>query len=192
MTRSTKTAATPIKAFAAALFLFFALATTAAAEHWIHVKVDGKNDERVTVNLPVSLLQSAAALIPAEASEEARVAIDDLEMDWNDLLAFWQEVKTAPEATFVTVETPDENVKVRKEGDYLLVRTTELSEDGANVDAQFPLAVVDALLSGPEGTLNFQAALEALAAHGPGNLVTVRDGDETVRVWIDDQNEAAD
>ena len=105
-------------------------------------------------------------------------------------MAFWAEVKNAPEATFVTVESADETVKVRKEGDYLVIKTDERREGGSQVDAQFPLAVVDALLSGPEGTFNFAAALDALAAHGPGPLVTVRDGDETVRVWIDDRNEA--
>ncbi len=79
---------------------------------------------------------------------------------------------------------------VKKEGDFVLVKTTESSEDGSNVDVKFPLAVVDALLSGPEGTFDFVAAIQALADYGPGELVTVRDGNETVRVWIDDQNES--
>ena len=166
------------------LSLFFGGA--AFAEQWVHVKVEGDGDERVTVNLPVSLMRAAAAMIPQEAHDDIHVAIDDLEMDWNDLLAFWEEVKNAPEATFVTVESKDDTVNVRKEGDYVTVKTVEGS--GGQVDVKFPLAVIDALLSGPEGTLNFEAALDALADHGPGNLVTVRDGDETVRIWIDDNN----
>ena len=76
------------------------------------------------------------------------------------------------------------------EGLYVLVETTEANEDGTSVDVKFPLAVVDALLSGPEGTLNFEAAINALAAEGDGHIVSIRDGDETVRVWIDDQNES--
>lgn len=143
----------------------------------------------MTVNLPVSLLSAAAAMIPDQVQEDARIEIDELDMDWSDLMTFWQEVKNAPEATFVTVETQDETVKVRKEGEFVTVRTTESSEDGAEVNVTVPLAVIDGLLSGPEGTLNFQAALEALVAYGPGNLVSVRDDDETVRIWIDDQNE---
>lgn len=176
------------------LFLLLALTLTfsgnASADHWIHVEVKNPSaDEHVTVNLPLSLMQAAAHLIPQEVDEDVHIAIDDLDMSWSELLAFWQEVKNAPEATFVTVQSKDETVKVRKEGDYVFVRTTESSEAGAKVDVQFPLAVIDALLSGPEGTLNFQGALQALADFGPGNLVTVKDGDETVRVWIDDQNE---
>ncbi len=177
-----------------ALFLLLALTLTfsgsALADHWIHVEVKNPSaDEHVTVNLPLSLMQAAAHLIPQEVDEDVHIAIDDLDMSWSELLAFWQEVKNAPEATFVTVQSKDETVNVRKEGDYVFVRTTESTAAGTKVDVKFPLAVIDALLSGPEGTLNFQGALQALADFGPGNLVTVQDGDETVRVWIDDQNE---
>lgn len=178
-----------------ALFLLLALTLifsgSAMAEHWIHVKIENANEEeQVTVNLPLSLMQAAANMIPQEVDEDINISFDDLDMSWNELLDFWAEVKNAPEATFVSVQTKNETVKVRKEGDYVYVRTTESNEHGAKVDVQFPLAVIDALLSGPEGTLNFQGALQALADFGPGNLVTVQDGDETVRVWIDGNNEA--
>jgi hypothetical protein len=178
------------KTFTTALILALAFSGSAFAEKWFHVQVEGDGDEKVSVNLPVSLMRSAAALIPNEANDEMHIAIDDLDMNWADLLTFWEEVKKAPEATFVTVETGDETVKVRKEGEFVIVKTTEAGKDGTQVDVTFPMAVIDALLSGPEGTLNFEGALDALAAYGPGTLVTVRDGDQSVRVWIDDQNEA--
>ena len=129
-------------------------------------------------------------MIPDEVEADAQIAIDDLDMEWQDLMNLWNELRDAPEATFVTVESRDETVKVRKEGDFLVVKTTESNARGTQVDMQFPLAVVDALLSGPQGTFNFQGALQALADYGPGNLISVRDGDQTVRVWIDNQNEA--
>lgn len=178
------------KIFPLLIALMLTLTGSALADQWVHVKVEGKDAEQVTVNLPVSLMRAAAAMIPQEVNDDINIAIDDLDMNWNDFLTFWEEVKRAPEATFVTVESKDETVKVRKEGDFVIVKTVESSENGAQVDVKFPLAVVDALLSGPSGTLNFEAALDALSQFGPGNLVTVRDGDETVRVWIDDQNEA--
>ncbi len=162
----------------------------AAADQWIHLKVENQQDEElVTVNLPFSMLHAAVAMIPEEVKAEGEIAIDDLDMDWNELMTLWNEIKNAPEATFVTVETRNENVVVKKEGEFLLVETSERSEDGADVDVKVPLTVVDALLSGPEGTFDFAAAIEALAAYGPGELVTVHDGDDTVRVWIDDRNE---
>jgi hypothetical protein len=174
----------------AMILLALTFAGTAAADQWIHVKVQSQLDEElVTVNLPFSMLHAAVAMIPADAKARGELAIDDLDMDWNELMTLWGEIKNAPEATFVTVKTRDENVVVKKEGEFVLVRTTEHSEHGADVNVKFPLTVVDALLSGPEGTFDFAGAIEALAAYGPGELVTVRDGDETVRVWIDDRNE---
>lgn len=161
----------------------------AAADQWIHLKVENQhNEEFVTINLPFSMLHAAVAMIPEEAKAEGKIAIHDLDMDWNELMALWHEIKNAPETTFVTVETRDENVVVKKEGEFLLIETTERSQDGADVDVKMPLTVVDALLSGPEGTFDFAAAIQALADYGPGELMTVRDGDDTVRVWIDDSN----
>ena len=179
------------------LILLLALTTTTAfaSEKWIHIKVEeGDGDEQVTVNLPLSLISAAAALIPEEARDEAHremtIALDDLHLEWSELMNFWDQVRNAPEATFVTVQTRDEKVRVRKEGDYVLVETTETSDRGTEVNVKFPLAVIDALLSGPEGSLNFEAALNALAEEGDGHIVSVRDGDDTVRIWIDDKNEA--
>lgn len=162
------------------------------ADQWIHVRVDGGDEEQVTVNLPISLLQAAAAMIPEDVQREAELAIDDIDMDWHELMAFWNSVKDAPEATFVTVQTKDETVAVKKEGDFVLIRTTESTDRGAEVDVRFPMGVIDALLSGPAGTLDFQAALSALADYGPGNLVSIRDGDDdtTVQIWIDGNSEA--
>lgn len=175
-------------------FLLLALSLvftgSAFAENWIHVKVENANDEeQVTINLPLSLMQAAVNMIPQDIDDDVNIAIDDFNMSWSDLRAFWHEVKKAPEATFVTVQSKEETVKVRKEGDYVYVRTTESTDQGAKVDVQFPLAVVDALLDSPDGSLNFQGAMQALADFGPGNLVSIQDGDETVRIWIDGQNE---
>ena len=178
------------KALFALLLLTLSFTGAAAADQWIHVKVENHDDdELVTVNLPFTLLNAAVAMISEEIKAEGELELDELDMDWNELMTLWGEIKNAPEATFVTVATQDEKVVVKKEGEFVRVQTTERSEDGADVDVKFPLTVVDALLSGPEGTFDFVAAIEALADYGPGELVTVRDGDETVRVWIDDRNE---
>lgn len=177
----------------AALALLLVTTAASATDQWVHVKVESADadQDQVTINLPLSLISAAAAMIPAEVYDEAEIALDDLEMDWRDLVNLWQEIKTSPDATYVTVQTRDETVKVWKQGAYLLVNTTEKrNRRGTDVDVKFPLAVIDALLSGPDGRLDFGAALHALAAHGPGNLVSVRDGDQTVRVWIDNKNEA--
>lgn len=166
-------------------------AGAASADPWIHLEVDeGHGGDRVSVNLPISLMRAAVNMIPDDVNADIELEFDDLDLDWHELQAFWDEVRKAPEMTFVTVETRDENVAVRKEGDMLVIRTTERSEHGAEVDMQLPTAVVDALLSGQEGRFDFAAALDALVDFGPGHLMTVRDGDDRVRIWIDDNPEA--
>ena len=76
--------------------------------------------------------------------------------------------------------------QVRKSGDFLLVESDESSD--TQIDVRFPLPVVDALLSNPDGPLDFSAAIHTLAEYDNGNMVTVRDRDTTVRVWVDSSN----
>ncbi len=53
-----------------------------------------------------------------------------------------------------------------------------------------PLKVVDALLSAGKDELDISAALRALATEGDTELVSVRDQDNRVRVWLDSKNTA--
>lgn len=190
-TMSPKSKSTPI--LIALLSLLFASASF--ADQWLHVKVESGGDENVTVNLPLSLMEAAVAMIPdditSELEGEIEVAIDDVDMDWQDLRSFWQAVKDTPETTFATVQTRDEMVVVKKEGEMLKIVTEATGADGAEVNVQLPMQVVDALFSGPDGTLSFSAAIRALADQGAGHLVQIRDGEDTVRVWID-YNDTAD
>lgn len=173
-----------------AAFFTASLAFAVPADRWIHIKVEGKNAEKVSVNLPLSFAASALAMVPPEMQEGGNIRIDGHDLNWQNLRNMWEQVKSAPEATFVTVDTADEHVVVKKEGDFLLVKTTERTERGADVDVRLPLAVIDALLDAPEGQLNLTAALEALAEMQDGHLVSIHSDDEIVKIWIDDQNAA--
>jgi hypothetical protein len=163
-----------------------------AADLWFHVKVQEAEGEHanVTVNLPLSLVESFLAAVPQEHLRDGNIVIENAEFDAARLRELWREVQDTPDMTFVTVATDDETVKVAKDRGYLVARTTDRSEHGAEVNARIPLTVVEALLSGEGNTLNLQAALAALAAHGEGELVTVNERDNTVRVWIDSNPEA--
>ncbi|MDA8016679.1 MAG: hypothetical protein MPN21_04450 [Thermoanaerobaculia bacterium] len=175
--------------FCVAALLFFA--GSVGADPWIHIQVEeGRNGDRVSVNLPVSLMRAAVNMIPNDVHADIELEFDDVDLDWHELRTFWDEVRRAPEMTFVTVETRDENIAVRKEGDMIVIRTLERSEYGTEINMQMPAEVIDALLSGPEGRFDFAAALDALVDHAPGQLMTVRDGDDRVRIWIDDNPEA--
>jgi hypothetical protein len=72
---------------------------------------------------------------------------------------------------------------VFKEGDYLYVRSNEEAQQ--QIEVNIPAPVVDALLSGEGDELDLMTAAKALAQSDAGELVSIRDGDETVRVWVD-------
>ncbi len=146
----------------------------------------------MTVNLPISLVESALPMIESAGEiEDGRIVIDDSDIRIEDLRRVLDQLHASPDATFAEVETDTERIVFFKDGAYLRVETDATAE-GTEIRARFPITVLEALLSGPENQLDVAAALRALAEHGPGDLVTVRDHDATVRVWIDDLPEAGE
>jgi hypothetical protein len=185
-----------------ALLLFPALAL-AKEDRWLHVAVDG-DDETVRVNLPITVVKAVAPLI-AEHCDGARLEIDDHEFDRAELAQLLEAVRAAEDGEYVTVHEGSDDVRISKKGGFLCIRARESDrqpdqaagirdgdreEPGEDVQVRVPLEVVAALLSGDEDTLNLTAALEELAKHETGDLVTVRDDGETVRVWIDRKNQS--
>ena len=160
----------------------------AASDLWLHVRVDEADGAKVSVNLPLSMVEKALPMIPQEHLDHGRIVLDDWQMNMEELRDLWEEVKGTPDMTFVTVEKGDEHVRVWKEGGYLLVAVRE--DDDTKVDVRIPTSVVDALLSGEGSEMNLQAAIEALVDHGGGELVTVTDDEDRVRVWVDRSAEA--
>jgi hypothetical protein len=178
----------------AGVALFFAASGLLAQERWFHVRVDesGADPTKVAVNLPLSLIEAALKALPEQVNREIDLELNEVDFDLEDLRQFWQEVRGLEDATFVTVESADETVKIAKEGELLVARTTERGERGAQVDVRFPFAVLDALFQGTaEHEVDLVGAARALAEYGDGDIVTVDDGDTQVRVWVDDVNEPA-
>jgi len=166
-------------------------AAVADSDLWLHVKVDESDGAKVMVNLPIGLVEKALPMIPAGEWHDGHIVIDG-ERVWSveDLRELWQEVRATRDMTFVTVQDDGDDVKVWKEGNYLRVTVLEDGGEDSEVNVRIPTTVVDALLSGDELQLNFRAAIEALAAEGEGELVTVNDDNDRVRVWVDYTAEA--
>lgn len=175
-----------------ALLLCLALPGLASASDlWLHVRVEENDGARVKVNVPVSMVEKAIGMVPAEHVRQGRIHLDDCCNDLTpaELRELWQEIKDSPDMTFVTVEEENESVRVWKEAGYLKVHVREHGDEEL-VDVQVPLRVVDALLSGEEDELDIEAAIRALVEEGEGELVTVTSEDERVRVWVDSIAEA--
>lgn len=152
-----------------------------ASDLWLHVKVTEKGGAKVMVNLPVALVEKAAALMPEKHLRHVKFDHGHL-ADIGDLRELWQEVRKSPDMTFVTVEEADENVKVWKKDGFVFVEVR--GGDDEQVDVKVPLEVVDAFLAGEE--VDFTAAVQALVDHGQGQFVEVRDDEDHVRVWVDE------
>lgn len=181
-----------ISIFVAILLVTMGVAGMASASGlWLHVRVEETDGAKVKVNVPVSMVEKAIAMVPQEHLRQGQLHLDECcdNMTPAELRELWQEIKNSPDMTFVTVEEDDESVRVWKEAGYLKVHVLEESKN-EQVDVQVPLGVVDALLSGEGDELNIEAAIRALVEQGSGELVTVSGENEKVRVWVDDIAEA--
>ena len=181
-------------AFAAALL---APAPALAADAWLHVRVEktGDDPETVSINVPLELAAKVLGAVDDDHIRGGKIVLDAEDHADVDLAAMWQAVREAPDAEFVTVKSRSENVRVAKQKGFLVVLADESAGEGgkrSTVRVKVPLAVADAMFgpAGAKGELDLIGALRQLQRSGQGELMTVEDGEETVRIWIDDRNEA--
>jgi len=168
-------------------------AQTGKADRWLHVRVVCKdaNGETVRVNVPLELAIKILPTINHSHLHGGRVQIRDAQMNDVDLRALLDAVRSAKDGEFVTVQSRENDVRVAKQGGYLVVHVRDHKGDGRQrVEVRVPMTVVAALLSGGKDELDLVAALQALGDHPDTELVTVEDGENTVRVWLDSKNTA--
>ena len=101
------------------------------------------------------------------------------------------------------------DVRIAKKGGYLYVHVTDNnphhrakhpqskeapakapSAKQSKVEIKIPMKVVDALLSGGKEELDLVAALHTLSANGDTELVSIKDDENNVRIWIDSKSVA--
>lgn len=171
--------------------LMAARASAAQNNLWIHIHVQDGKDGKVSINLPLSMLEKSSAFIPGEARSSGRIRIDDEDITVAELREMWQELQRHPDATYITVDEVDSNVRVAKVGSYLHVKARDRKQGRSeNVEMKIPVSVVSALLSGPGDELDVAAAVREIARQGEGELVTVTGDNETVRIWVDSSSES--
>lgn len=173
-------------------------------DQWIHVRVVSKEDkgETVRVNVPIEMAEKVIPAINKDNLKNGRLHIDKAHVDDVDFRAMLDAVRTAKDGQYVTVQSNERNVKVEKKAGYLYIFVTDKDEakkaakggakaasaNESKVEVKVPMKVVDALFSGGKDELDLVAALKALAANGDVELVSVKDSENTVRVWIDSKN----
>lgn len=189
-------------------------ASPAPADQWLHVRIissDAKG-EVVRVNIPLELAEKVLPTINKDRLHNGKVKIDLEHANSDiDVRALLDAIRTSKDGEFVTVQSAENDVRVAKQNGYLLVHVTDKHQDKENaeegakptgkehhkeqgkksqVEVRVPMKVVDALFSAGKDELDVVAALHALGAQGDTELVSVKDDENTIRVWLDSKNVA--
>lgn len=155
---------------------------------WLHVRVEeAARKSRVSVNLPVSVVEAALQAAPEKIVSKGRVRLGHEgghDVQVADLRRAWTELKATGDAELVRVEEEDETVRIARAGGLVLIHVDKPAGK-ESVRVEVPVDVVDALLSGEGDELNIRAAFTLLQKRR-GDIVRVNDDDSTVRIWIDE------
>ena len=167
--------------------------TEAKADRWLHVRVISTEakGETVRVNVPLELAEKVLPAVNHDRLHNGKVKIDSRELNDVDLREIMEAVRTAKDGEYVTVQGDQNDVRVAKQSNHLIIHVVDKGNaKKCQVEIKVPMKVVDALFSAGKDELDLVAALHALSAQGDTELVTVKDNENTVRVWLDSKNVA--
>jgi hypothetical protein len=171
----------------AAIFVLCAGFLFAAEEtRWVNVHVTEHGEgTNVEVHLPLNLVLSVLKSVDVNNFHRGHIDldIDELDADWAEIFSA---VKDAPDGHYVTVDSDDATVNVRKESGTLYIDVHDIAgEDNANVKVTVPVEFMDALIINDASQIDIAALLESFDRLPQGDLVTVESNDANVRVWIE-------
>ena len=160
-----------------------ALPAEAQEARWLHVRVEEPGETRVSINLPLALVEIGLDVADRHVmhEEEFRWGRDG-KVSVADLRRMWAELEAVGDADLVEIEDGDTRVYISRRGDRVLIRADE--GDRSRVRMEMPSVVVEALLGTDGERLNLRAAVRELARSGSQDILEVQDGETTVRVWI--------
>jgi hypothetical protein len=164
---------------------------TASRDRWLHVRVDNPDskDEIVRVNIPLELAEKILPAIDKDQLHNGKVRVDHFDCNGVDFHALMNAVRDSKDGEFVTVQSKEQDVRVAKQNNYFLVHVLDKEDHKhSTVEVKIPMKVVDALFSAGKDEVDLVAGLHALALQGDTELVSVKDHEQTVRVWLDSKN----
>jgi len=174
-------------------------AASSKDDRWLHVRVTNRDSkgEVVRVNVPLDLAEKVLPTINKDRLHNCKVRIDNVHAEEVDLHALLDAVRSAKDGEYVTVQSNENNVRVAKNGGYLYVNVTEndgekdakgSAKQNTKVEVKIPMKVVDALFSAGKDEVDVVAALRALSAAGDTELVSVKDQNNDIHIWLDSKN----
>jgi hypothetical protein len=165
---------------------------TVANDAWIHVRVDSERDGTVRVNVPMSFAEAILPSLDVEGLVDGKIRIEGIDLEELDLADLLEQLARVEDAELVTVRDGEQTVTMSKQGRLLLVDVDE-NRGATEVRVRLPLDAVGALVGDRRdlSELDLVAAMRVLTEY-EGDLVHVRDGEESVRVWIDRRSSMTD
>jgi hypothetical protein len=167
------------------------VAQTAKPDRWLHVRVEGSQpkSETVRVNVPLELAEKVLPTINKDRLQNGKVKIDASQTKGVDLRALFDAIRTSKDGEFVTVQSNEADVRVAKQEGHILIHVREKGATKKDqVEIRVPMKVVEALLSAGKDELDVLAALRALSSQDDTELVSVKNSQNTVRIWLDSKN----
>ncbi|TVR64358.1 MAG: hypothetical protein EA422_06430 [Gemmatimonadales bacterium] len=182
-------AATGLLAATLAVVAVPVLPAEAQEAHWLHVRVEEPGETRVSVNLPLALVEIGLDIADRHVMQEQETRWGpEGKVTVADLRRMWAELEAVGDADFVEIEDGDTQVHISRRGDQVLMRVDE--GDGTRVRMEMPSAVVQTMLGTEGDKLNLRDAVRELARSGSQDILSVQDGETTVRIWIGTNGEA--
>ena len=149
----------------------------------VDVREGGPDGHHVVVPVPLVLAQAALTVAPAFApADKLRVpageGLEHVGLAREVLLA----LEAAPDGELVSVEEPDEQVLIVKQGRSLKVRVH--GRNGEDVAVNVPLQLALQALPDERGHVRLARLAGALGGVRFTDLVEVKSERESVRVWV--------
>jgi translation elongation factor EF-1alpha len=168
-----------------------------APERYLHVRVDGGSDgEKVNVNVPLALAEQVLPAINHGQLHSGKVKVDLGKINTGDVdvKAILQAVRNSPDNEFVTVQQADQDVRVAKSGDNIVVHVRSKEgkdKESEKVDVTVPLSIVEAVLkNNADNEIDLNAVLHALENTGDNFVINVKSAEQNVHVWVDGKNDS--
>lgn len=160
-----------------------ALPVDAQEPLWFHLRVEEPGTDGVSLSLPLSLVEVALDVADRNlAQDEGFPWGGEGQVSVADLRRMWGELSAAGDADFVEIHEGRSHVRISRLADRILLTVDE--GDATRVRLETPASVVDALLGTEGERLDLPAAVRELVRGGTQDLLSIQDGDTTVRIWI--------
>ena len=174
-----------IATLATTLFVLAALPALGQEKPWLHVQVEGDDDNtKVEMNLPLAAVEALGGSLGEHIFNEMAEEWEhdsDVDMDSEDLRALWRALRENPGAWVQIDEEDGGNLRARMDGDEIRI---EGGGDDGSLNIRFPVAFGDALFGEAGEDPDLGAAIRSLANH-EDVLISLDGNDGRVRVWIE-------